>query len=439
MLGIRSLKRIVTAALIAGSTGAAWAADGEVWSVSKSSGDVWVSTQGAAQVSLGRDDVLNPGDTIRTGRNGRVLLTRGAETILIAPNSVIGLPTEAKDGMATTILQRAGSILLDVEKRNVKHFEVETPYLAAVVKGTHFSVTISANSTRVEVSRGQVEVADFKSGQIAQVLPGQTATAFANGKTGLSLSGSGALSPIEQGRPRASSIERVPVPKGGLQAPRDTAKGQIIHALNATGGSVINSAAAPLASQAGKAAGLAKPNVVRISTTIGEMKLNVHQATHGLAHGETKPGVRSASRNDTVWSDAKTRVSTPGNSSSTSASNASTSATGDASIATAVTTAVGSSSGLIGVGNGNAGNGNGGNGNGGNGNGGNGNGGNGNGNAAANNGGGNAGGSGNASNNAGGNANDNANANGNSGNNSGHGNSGAQGNGNGHASGHNKS
>lgn len=436
MLGIRSLKRIVTAAIIAGSTGAAWAADGDVWSVSKSSGDVWVSTQGAAQVSLGRDDVLNPGDTIRTGRNGRVLLTRGAETILIAPNSVIGLPTEAKDGMATTILQRAGSILLDVEKRNVKHFEVETPYLAAVVKGTHFSVTINANSTRVEVSRGQVEVADFKSGQIAQVLPGQTATAFANGKTGLSLSGSGTFSPIEQGRPRASSIERVPVPKGGLQAPRDTAKGQVIHALNAIGGSVINSAAAPLASQAGKAASLAKPNVVRISTTIGEVKLNVHQATHGLAHGETKPGVRSASRNDTVWSDAKTSVSSSGNSSNASASSASTSATGDASIATAVTTAVGSSSGLIGLGNGNAANGNGGNGNG---NGGSGNGGNGNGNAAANNGGGNAGGSGNAGNNAGGNANSNANANGNGGGNSGNGNGGAQGNGNSHASGHNKS
>ncbi len=128
--------------------------------------------------------MLKPGDTIRTGRNGRVLLTRGAETMLISPNSVIGLPTDAQDGMATTILQRAGSILLDVEQRNVKHFEVETPYLAAVVKGTQFRVTIDAGSTKVDVSRGQVEVSDFKSGQIAQVMPGQTATSFANGKPG---------------------------------------------------------------------------------------------------------------------------------------------------------------------------------------------------------------------------------------------------------------
>ncbi|HEU0145293.1 MAG TPA: FecR family protein, partial [Bradyrhizobium sp.] len=145
-------------ALLAGPT--AWAADDDAWAVSKSSGEVWVTTQGAQQVALGSDDVLKPGDTIRTGHSGRVLLSRGAETILIAPNSVIGLPAEAQGGMATTILQRAGSILLDVERRNVKHFEVETPYLAAVVKGTQFRVTVGAGSTKVDVSRGQVEVSD---------------------------------------------------------------------------------------------------------------------------------------------------------------------------------------------------------------------------------------------------------------------------------------
>ena len=44
----------------------------------------------------------------------------------------------------------AGSILLDVEKRNVQHFEVETPYLAAVVKGTQFRVTVGPTGSRVE-------------------------------------------------------------------------------------------------------------------------------------------------------------------------------------------------------------------------------------------------------------------------------------------------
>ena len=113
--------------------------------------------------------------------------------MMISPNSVVGLPAEKKEGLSTTIVQQAGSILLEVEKRNVKHFEVETPYLAAVVKGTQFRVTVNAGSTSVDVLRGQVEVADFKSGQIAQVMPGQHATAFAHGKPGSRLSGIGHL------------------------------------------------------------------------------------------------------------------------------------------------------------------------------------------------------------------------------------------------------
>src|SRR5262245_19603681 len=210
------ISRAFTAAFALVVASSAFAADDGTWSVKKSSGEVWVGTSGVQQASVKADEVLKPGDTIRTGRSGRVLLVRGEESILISPNSVIGVPAEKKDGMSTTILQQAGSILLEVEKRNVKHFEVETPYLAAVVKGTQFSVTVNGASTRVEVTRGQVEVSDFKSGQTALVMPGQAATSCEHGKPGLSLSGSGAFNPIEQGKPRPSSIDRIPVPKGGL-------------------------------------------------------------------------------------------------------------------------------------------------------------------------------------------------------------------------------
>src|SRR5439155_5301029 len=146
-----------------------------------------------------------------------------------------------------------------------QHFEVETPYLAAVVKGTQFRVTVNAGKTSVDVIRGQVQVADFKSGQIAQVMAGQQATAFANGKTGLSLSGAGTFSPIEQGKPRAPSIDRVPVPRAGLSAPRNAGSGQLTQ----------------LSRQAGTH--VAKSGVTRISSSIGEVHLNVHRVTHGLA------------------------------------------------------------------------------------------------------------------------------------------------------------
>jgi hypothetical protein len=141
------------------------------------------------------------------------MLVRGQETILISPNSVVGIPTETKEGLSTTIVQQAGSILLDVEKRNVQHFEVETPYLAAVVKGTQFRVSVNRNDATVEVLRGEVEVSDFKSGQFALVLPGQTAKVLVQGAGGLSLSGTGTLNSIRKGEPRASSVSPVSCPR----------------------------------------------------------------------------------------------------------------------------------------------------------------------------------------------------------------------------------
>src|SRR5215218_6879242 len=220
MRAIPHVSRALPTLFVLAAAPVAFAADGGDWTVHRSSGEVSLTGSDVQQASLKQEDVLKPGDTIRTGRTGRVLLKRGDEMILISPNSVVGVPAQKNEGLSTTIKQQAGSILLDVEKRNVKHFEVETPYLAAVVKGTQFRVTVNATSTSIDVVRGQVEVADFRSGQIAQVMPGQHATSFAQGKPGLSLGGSGTLSPIEQGRPRASTIERIPVPKTGLTVPR---------------------------------------------------------------------------------------------------------------------------------------------------------------------------------------------------------------------------
>src|SRR4029077_608349 len=113
MFRIADVPRAMVAMSLWCLASSAFAAENDTWSVSKSSGEVWVTATSADPVSLKQEDVLKPGDTIRTGRSGRVLLVRGEETILIAPNSVIGLPAEKKDGLSTTILQQAGSILLD--------------------------------------------------------------------------------------------------------------------------------------------------------------------------------------------------------------------------------------------------------------------------------------------------------------------------------------
>ena len=255
------------------SVAPALAEDAAPWRVSKSSGDVWMTTSGVQEASLTSEATLKPGDSIRTGRSGRVLLTRGEETILIAPNSVIALPEQQKDGLSTTIIEQAGSILIQAEKRNVKHFQVETPYLAAVVKGTQFRVSVTNRGGSVEVTEGRVEVADFKTGQFALVLPGQAAKVEASGRSGLSLSGSGKLSPIEKGTPRPSPFNRVPVPKGGFAMPADAGSGKTVHALG------------PIGAANNSFASAGAGNALRITAPLGEVTLNFVKATDGLAHG----------------------------------------------------------------------------------------------------------------------------------------------------------
>jgi hypothetical protein len=275
--------RFLLAALVVLAAGCAAAAEDMAWRVSKSSGEVWLTTSGVQPASLTDETILKPGDNIRTGRNGPALLVRGEETMLISPNAIIGIPAEPKNGLATTILQQAGSVLIEAEKRNVKHFEVETPFLAAVVKGTQFRVSVTKYGAHVDVLKGQVDVADFKSGQHALVLPGQTAKVSTLGPGGLSLSGSGKLSPIERGEPRRSSVNAVTVPAKGLAAP----DGPTVHALRGADGAL------------------------QIKAPLGEVNVNFHKVTNGLAREAiSNPGGRANAAKSTVWSSGEL---TPGN------------------------------------------------------------------------------------------------------------------------------
>ena len=127
-------------------------AESAAWRVSKSSGEVWVSTSGAQQASLTDEAVLNPGDNIRTGRNGRVLLVRGQEQILISPNSVVGLPAAKSPGHDHRSFSSPAPFSSRLRKVTCQHFEVETPYLAAVVKGTQFRVSVGQGESYVRCS-----------------------------------------------------------------------------------------------------------------------------------------------------------------------------------------------------------------------------------------------------------------------------------------------
>jgi len=160
----------------------------ETWHVAKVIGSAVVLTGGAGTpVTVGLE--LADGQTLATGPAGRVLLVKGAASMLLGPGTSMAVQPNPNDDGKTVALQRSGSLELEVEKRNVRYFSVETPYLAAVVKGTHFKVAVGRGRTSVGVTRGLVEVDAFRTGQRTMVPPGQVATATVKG---LAVSGTGA-------------------------------------------------------------------------------------------------------------------------------------------------------------------------------------------------------------------------------------------------------
>lgn len=144
------------------------------WTVSEKSGDVQVLRGGLQPVSLRSDGTLKPGDIIATGATGRAVLTRQADYVIVAPNSRVRLPAaDAPDGM-TRFFQQVGTMLYKVRRMGVPHFEVETPMLAAVVKGTTFTVIVDRDRSAVQVTEGKVEVTAITGGMQRLVMPGET-------------------------------------------------------------------------------------------------------------------------------------------------------------------------------------------------------------------------------------------------------------------------
>ena len=131
---------------------------------------------------------------IRTGDNGRLTAARGVSVMEFSPNSQAELREIEPTGLRTTIFQTLGRILFRVEKQNVRHFRVRTPYLVAAVKGTVFSVDVGPTGASVSVSEGVVGVS--KDGGSAanevDVTPGQTATASATPGSAISVTTEGA-------------------------------------------------------------------------------------------------------------------------------------------------------------------------------------------------------------------------------------------------------
>lgn len=154
---MRTLQIIVAIVLFFATP--AMAKDGGQWIVAQKSGHVQVIRAGLQPASVQLRAALSPGDLIATGADGRAMLTRGDDYVIVAPASRLLLPQQqAQQNGFTRLIQQMGTMLYKVRHTGTPHFAVETPMLAAVVKGTSFTVIVDKDRAAVQVTEGLVEV-----------------------------------------------------------------------------------------------------------------------------------------------------------------------------------------------------------------------------------------------------------------------------------------
>jgi hypothetical protein len=179
------------------------------WVITRISGTVYLVAPGIQAHRASKGMALHKGHTIATRKGARAVLQRGNDSITVGPNTEFALSQYRSNDSQTTLLQRKGTIDVDVETRGRPFFRVETPYLAAVVKGTRFSVTVTGNESQVSVQRGVVGVQDLASGQQSDLRAGQSVQSAPGKFNGLKSVGK-TRAAIQQGTPGKPSFGDTP-------------------------------------------------------------------------------------------------------------------------------------------------------------------------------------------------------------------------------------
>jgi hypothetical protein len=207
------------------TTGIARADD---WTADKLRGQVLQLIDGNWQ-PLNRGMVVPDSRSIRTLANGRVTLSRGNETLDIGPDTQIQIYDKGGRKPFTTVKQSFGSVSVEAEVRQVRHFAVQTPYLAAVVKGTRFTVTSGKAGASVSVRRGHVAVEDKQDKTHVTLSVGQTASVGPATGGALEVEGRGKLPMVLDARGRPVGAARTAADlkaaeKAAAKADRDAAR-----------------------------------------------------------------------------------------------------------------------------------------------------------------------------------------------------------------------
>ena len=184
---MRPFKWAIVPIMFATASGAS-AAD-KPWAVTEASGDVRVVVGGQTK-AVKRGALLASGSLLVTGAQARAVIVHGGDAVVVSQNSRLKIAEPSPERGIFATMVEYGTSLFRIKHTNTPHFGVKTPYLAAVVKGTTFTVNVGPVGSSVQVTEGAVEVATLDGGAADLITPGNIASVAASG-TGWAFGGGG--------------------------------------------------------------------------------------------------------------------------------------------------------------------------------------------------------------------------------------------------------
>lgn len=161
-----------------------------LWRVTFVEGQVQVRTGQDTWTDVQSDQALPPGSHVTTGVDGRVTLSHGGDEIAAGPGTDFTVSGGGGDE-PYSVMQSMGRMLFRMESRATRDFSVGTPYLAAAIKGTTFTVDVETKGASVSVDEGTVEVTVAATGETVMVDRGGSVAASDRGMESVTQSGAG--------------------------------------------------------------------------------------------------------------------------------------------------------------------------------------------------------------------------------------------------------
>jgi FecR protein len=282
------------------------------WRVDGVTGEASAHRDAGAAAPLAVGQVLSAGSEVATGAGAVVFLSHNGDRMIIQPNSRLRIDEPGTAGLLDHFMQSLGSVFYDVEPRKSRSFGVTAPYVAAVIKGTRFLITVGPDKNSVRVDRGLVLVESTDG--VSSVLVGAGTIAIAEPALarGVTLSTSGipdatptqatdlpgpveSLASATVGDSATTAVDGVTDAVGGaIDTVTDTAGGVVGGASDAVGGvaggaaDAVGRTADAAGNAAGAVAGAAGDTVSNAVTGAANVVGGAVNTVGGVVGGVTK-------------------------------------------------------------------------------------------------------------------------------------------------------